>query len=321
MPELPEVEITRIKLLPRVRGRNILDFWTDWPRGLRAYSGKRTPHKPLRDYAGQVAGSMRWVAADMRGRKILDIARRGKVLFFRLSGTPRSKRSPLLRGKPERVMAIHLRMSGRLEMALRPAKRHPDPERSEGEGSLSRWTHFSWQLSGNRELKFIDPRKFGVVWYGAPGELKKDPYLGGLGIDARNLAKKAFITALRRHRGMLKPLLLRQNVVAGIGNILADESLWHAGIHPQAGVAGLGDAALGRLHGGLQKTIRIALASGGTSMRNFRHPDGDVGRYQERRLAYGSAGRPCPRCRTTLERLIVGGRGTTVCPACQRLES
>lgn len=284
MPELPEVEITRRVLLPLIRGRIILGFWTDWPKGLKAASGQR------------IADSAKWMAADIRGRRILGVERRGKVLFFRLSG------------KPERVMAIHLRMSGSMEVV-----------KAAGATEDSRWVHVRWQLSGSRELRFVDPRKFGLVWYGAPEDLQKDPYLGGLGVDANGPTQEAFVAALRGRGGMIKPLLLRQDVIAGIGNILADESLWHAGIHPKAGIADLDNAALGRLHGGLAKTIRTVLASGGTSMRNFRHPDGNAGRYQERRFVYGRAGQSCPRCRTILERIVVGSRGTTICPNCQRV--
>ena len=298
MPELPEVEITRMKLLPLVRGRRILDFWTDWPKGLRIVNSKT-----------QKANSQKWVANDMRGRKILNVTRRGKVLFFRLSG------------RPERVMAVHLRMSGRLEVASHSPGRHPERQRRVSSSLPARWTHFAWQLSDGKELRFIDHRKFGLVWYGAPGELQRDSYLGGLGIDAKALLPVDFANALAGRRGMIKPLLLRQDVIAGIGNILADESLWHAGIHPQASVAALGAPALRRLGDSLRLTIQTVLSSGGTSIRNFRHPDGRLGRYQERRLVYGRAGESCPRCRTELCRIVVGGRGTTICPTCQRMSS
>ena len=274
-----------------------MSFWTDWPRGLKATNDR-----------GRIINAA-WMKKDIRGRRILNVTRRGKVLFFELSG------------QPKRLMAVHLRMSGRLEVV--PAS--PQQVNKYRRPSIlvkllvGRWVHFWWRLSGGREMRLIDPRKFGRIWYGASDELQKDPYLGGLGIDAKGLTKNAFITAFRERRGMIKPLLLRQDVIAGIGNILADESLWHAGIHPKAGVPGLNDAALGRLHGGLEKTIRAVLASGGTSMRNFRHPDGKVGRYQERRVAYGSAGRPCPRCRMPFVRIVVAGRGTTFCSQCQKI--
>lgn len=299
MPELSEVELTRRGLLPRLRGRRILDFWTDWPRGLRAYSGKR------------IADSVEWMAADILGRRILNIERRGKVLFFRLSG------------KRERTMAIHLRMSGRLEVMRAAKAAHAAKE--------NRWMHFWWQLSGGRELRFVDPRKFGLVWYGAPEELLADSYLGALGEDPHRLTFSAFDTLLRRGRaarvageprqgrGMVKPYLLRQDRFAGIGNIIADEALWRARIHPRAPIAHLSLAQARDLHGAIVKTIGLMLDAGGTTLRNWGRPDGRAGRYQEERRAYGKAGKPCPRCGVILQRIVVGGRGTTICPKCQQV--
>ena len=290
MPELPEVEVTRQKLLPLIRGRRVLAFWTDWPRGLR------------------VAKSKEQMATSMRGRKILDITRRGKVLFFKLSG------------RPERELAVHLRMSGRIEFV--PARRlfwrspkYATPDRE------SRWVHVRWRLSGNRELRFIDPRKFGLVWYGDPALLATDPYLGRLGRDAKSLDRDEFLDILRRSRGMIKPLLLRQDRIAGIGNIIADESLFRARIHPRAAIAALAPHDLRRLHRAIRGTLGRMLAAGGTSLRDWAMPDGRRGRFQERRQVYGRAGAPCPRCRTTLARIVVGGRGTTMCPRCQQTKN
>lgn len=287
MPELAEVEITRQKLLPLVRGRRIFNFWTDWPKGL------------------QSANREAQIAKDMCGRKILDVTRQGKVLFFKLSG------------RPPRTMAIHLRMSGRLTM-VRAAK--------ETKGTKERWAHFTWRLSprrgwgqaGNRELRFVDPRKFGLVWYGSSADLARDPYLGRLGVDMQALPRVEFSAALASGRGMIKPFLLRQDRLAGIGNIIADESLWRAGIHPETRITNLNARIVAALHRSIQHTIRAMLASGGTSIRNWGQPDGRRGTYQDRRRIYGKAGNPCPRCRTTLARLVVGGRGTTVCPSCQQ---
>lgn len=275
MPELVEVEITRLKLLPLVKGRRILSFWTDWPRALCA------------------AASKQHAASSMRGRKIINVRRRGKVLFLDLSG------------KPEKVVAIHLRMSGRLEIA--PSK-----------SPAARWAHFRWRLSSGKELRFIDPRKFGAVWYGTAEELLKYPYLKSLGRDARGIPKKVFTATLGRKTGMVKAVLLRQDILAGVGNIMADETLWRAKIHPRTKIADLSAGALNNLHSALTRTINAMLAAGGTSLRDWGHPDGKLGGYQEKRKIYGRAGEPCPRCRIKLVKLIVSGRGTTVCPKCQK---
>lgn len=277
MPELAEVEITRLKLLPAVKGRRILDFWTDWPRNF---------HSSL-----SIAEAKR----DIRGRKITGLSRRGKVLFFELAG------------KPARKIALHFRMSGRLLVSSSKSKPASD-----------KWTHFRWRLSGSREIRFIDPRKFGVVWYGTGDELSKYPYLKSLGRDARDIPKKVFTAALRKKTGMVKAVLLRQDVLSGIGNIMADETLWRAKIHPKTKIADLSLGALNNLHSALTATISAMLSAGGTSLRDWGHPDGKRGGYQEKRKIYGKAGEPCPRCKTKLERIVVGSRGTTVCPKCQR---
>lgn len=316
MPELAEVEITRRGLRPLLRGRRILGFGTDWPRGLKA------------------AGSIRKIAADMRSRKILNVGRRGKVLFLALSPRSGSGRA----GRPPRAMALHLGMSGRLEAIRIPSPRYPMRPVSKYRRSpvftdrqRSRWVHFRWRLSGRPqggraspsaggcELRLVDPRKFGRVWYGAPEELGRDPYLGRLGREPNTLGFKTFSEILSPTRGMVKPFLLRQDKFAGIGNIIADEVLWRARIHPRAPLATLGQRGRRRLWQAIGRTVSAMLAAGGTSIRNWAEPTGRPGGYQERRLAYGRAGEPCPRCRTSLRRIVVAGRGTTICPSCQGL--
>ena len=197
-------------------------------------------------------------------------------------------------------------MSGRLDVV--PAQKEKGP-----------WTHFVWRLNGGRELRLVDPRKFGIVWYGSKKDFERDSYLGRLGRDPRAVPAKDFLKLFRRARGMVKPFLLRQDMFAGIGNIIADESLWQACIHPRQDIPHLSVSEIAVLRRALQRTIREILARGGTTLRNWGGPDGTSGAYQLRRRGYGRAGKPCPRCTTTLERLIVSGRGTTICPRCQRI--
>lgn len=295
MPELTEVEITRQKLLPAVLGRRVSGFFCDWPRGLKGASPAS-------------------VRRDITGRTIESVTRHGKALFFKLSD------------KPERAMAIHLRMSGRLAVT----KSAKEGKGSKGsKASDGRWVHFRWRLSprhgsgqaGRVDLRFVDPRKFGIVWYGSPAALARDSYLGALGPDAAGISRQTLHAALRQTRGMVKAALLRQDVIAGIGNIIADESLWRARIHPRAALENIEDAGLNRFHRSLAQTLRAMRKAGGTSLRNWGEPSGRLGRYQDARLVYGRSGKPCPRCRTRLTRLVVAGRGTTVCPNCQRLQT
>ncbi len=321
MPELAEVEITRLKLLPLVKNRRILDFWTDWPRGLKVMltksraggepKRKHAVHRPIsvRSDRNGTAGKIRSDADKMRSdiaeREITNISRQGKVLFFELSGAT------------ERLMAVHLRMSGRLEIVD-----HNDKSDQYGQTatiSSRRWVHFLWRLSGNKELRFVDPRKFGVVWYGSKNDINRDKYLRTLGRDARAIPYSVFREAVRRRSGAVKAVLLRQDILSGIGNIMADETLWRAKVHPQTRVVDLSKAKLKNLHSALVKTIDDMLNAGGTSLRDWGHPDGKIGGYQDRRKIYGKGGEPCPRCKTKLGKLVVAGRGTTVCPKCQQV--
>ncbi|RJQ37132.1 bifunctional DNA-formamidopyrimidine glycosylase/DNA-(apurinic or apyrimidinic site) lyase [Candidatus Parcubacteria bacterium] len=274
MPELPEVELTRRKLLPLISGERITAFHSAWPRNI-------------------IGASRIAMARELPGRAIRSVERRGKVLLVDLSGAP------------ARQFAVHLCMSGRL--AVEPA------------GSVrSPWARAWWTLGNGTELRFIDPRKFGRIWYGDPARLLAHAYLSSLGPDARTIGREAFIRRVAGRRAGIKALLLRQDTIAGIGNILADESLWRARIHPRAIAASLSAKTLGRLHRALLATIAASLRAGGSSLRDWAGPDGARGGFREHHRVYGRAGSHCPRCRCVLKRMIVAGRGTTACSRCQR---
>lgn len=274
MPELPEVEITMQKLTPLVGGRRILAFATDWPKGFK------TENREQRTGSSVV------------GRKILGVERRGKVLFFKLSG------------KPERRLAVRLGMSGRLIVAATAEPRGP-------------WVWARWTFDNGTELRFVDPRKFGIIWYGDHATFTRDGYLGRLGPDAAGISRDVFVRAFAGRRAMIKTLLLRQDLVAGIGNILADEALWRAKVNPETVAARMPPPRLAALHRALAATIRESIAAGGSTLRDWGHPDGTRGAFRKQHRVYGRAGLPCPRCRAALRRIMVAGRGTTICPACQ----
>ena len=274
MPELPEVELTRLKLLPLLSGRRIHAFASAWPKNL-------------------IAPSRAAIAREVAGRTIRSVQRRGKVLFLDLSGSPR------------RQFAVHLRMSGRLAVESIAMARSP-------------WARAWWTFADGTELRFIDPRKFGRIWYGNPREFSSaDSYLASLGPDARTVGRVDFVARFAGRRAGIKALLLRQDLIAGVGNILADESLWKAKIHPRATAVSLSAAKLGSLHRALVATIAASLRAGGSTLRDWAQPDGVRGGFRERHRVYGRAGAACPRCRSELARLIVAGRGTTVCIRCQ----
>lgn len=298
MPELPEVEITMRKLAPQIKGRKIISFVSDWPRGLRA------------EY------KIPYLQKDIFGRKIKQLSRIGKVLFLHLS--------PVGKRKISVKLAFHQRMSGRLAVL----------DRNEVE-KATKHARIRIGLDNNKFLVFFDPRKFGVAWYGHDKVLNKDKYLNTLGPDALAVSWQEFNKRLEGGRGThsmgstgspqassgqaIKSFLLKQNIFAGIGNIVVDETLWFAKIHPQKKINHLSLKQRRALFLALKKVLKRSIAMGGSSMRDWLHPDQGRGEYQDNWRAYGRSGQKCYRCSRILKKSIVGGRGTTYCSFCQRV--
>ena len=286
MPELPEVEITKRKLRPHL-GKTIVDFWSDWPRALRLATLSR-------------------ISQDITGRRIVLIWRRGKAVFLGLGEEDNS-----VSKKVERVLGFHQRMSGRLTIRFKMK----DLRLKKAEEL--KHVHVRVIFKDGVELLFQDPRKFGVVWYGSPEEVLKDKYIASLGPDALTVSFPQFQKRITRRAGMIKPVLLRQDVVAGIGNIVADEMLWEAHVHPKIRISELGENEMRSLFRALQTILARSIKAQGTTMRDWAHPDGSKGRFQEHMRVYGKKGAGCSRCKNKIERIVVGSRGTWICSFCQ----
>ena len=232
--------------------------------------------------------SVQSFSGQVRGTTIRRISRVGKWMMFSLSSG--------------QTIMIHLRMAGSFSME---AGRHD---------------RIILELSGGQRLYYRDTRKFGR-W-----TLVDDPteILGKLGPDAltRQFTYAYFSQILRRRHRMIKPLILDQAIVAGLGNIYADEALWESGIHPQRLSDSLSDEELTALFKAIKQVLRIGVTNRGTSLgagqTNYRDVDGASGGHREQVKAYGRAGQPCKRCRTPLQKTVVAQRGTTFCPACQK---
>jgi formamidopyrimidine-DNA glycosylase len=172
-------------------------------------------------------------------------------------------------------------------------------------------------LADGRELRFTDPRKFGRMW------LVPDPsaVLGKLGPEPLEISAAEFSARLGARRRRLKPLLLDQAFLAGIGNIYADEALWTARLHPRRGSDSLRPAERARLRHAIQTVLRRGIRNLGTTLggggTHFVLPRGERGRNQEKLNVYGQTGLPCPRCGTKIRRIVVGQRSTHLCPRCQ----
>jgi formamidopyrimidine-DNA glycosylase len=234
------------------------------------------------------------VAGALTGATIERVDRRGKYLLLRLASGE--------------TLAVHLRMTGNLlrRMAGDEAPRFVRAELELDDGSLVAYTDIrrfgTWELLRDIVVadEFIEQR------------LGPEPFSEGF--------TPAFLyAALHRREAPVKSVLLDQRVVAGLGNIYADEALWAAKIHPEVPASRLRRPDVERLHGAIRAALTAGIEAQGASIRDYRMPDGGHGSAQERFAVYGRTGLPCPRCGTPIRRLVVGQRGTHICPHCQRV--
>ena len=222
------------------------------------------------------------------GQKITGIERRGKYLIFGLSGGE--------------ALIIHLKMSGSL--LLKP----PD-----------RFTRAVLHLDGGRELYFRDPRKFGAMWL----VKDKSTIIAKLGPEAlaAEFTPEVLAQRLSQRTAPIKALLCDQSLVAGIGNMYADEALFRAGIHPLRPGKSLSQEEIERLHDAIQQILRSAIKKKGASVETYFRPDGQIGRaHFEFKVAHGCS-KNCPNCGTPIARIPVRNRGSYFCPRCQSAEA
>ncbi len=228
-------------------------------------------------------------AGKIEGQRVQRLSRRGKYILIHLY--------------PDTLL-VHLRMTGRLYVTPDDATHDAD-----------RWVRVTFQLDNAHQLRFSDARKFGRCY------LVENPQeiVGKLGPEPLDDAftRDAFAARLAHRRGRIKPLLLDQRFVAGIGNIYADEALFLSQLHPLQTADTLDDDAITRLHAAIQHVLRDGIAREGASVNWYRKPDGTRGKAQHMLNVYGRAGEPCPRCGHPVECIVVGQRGTHLCPACQ----
>jgi formamidopyrimidine-DNA glycosylase len=282
MPELPEVETVARDLRGLVLDATIAGATCLWPRTLRTHDPET-------------------IGLALAGRRIRAVGRRGKQLLIELSG--------------DAILTIHLKMTGQLFVV--PAATPLDPH-----------VRLVIAFDDGRELRFRDIRKFGRVGLYAldPGTGEAVLEAGGAAVFAGTgpeplddaFTVRAWRRRLRGRRGRLKPLLLDQSFLAGVGNIYADEALWAARLHPLRSAATLRPADEGRLYREVRRILAEAIERRGSSIDDYTAPEGD-GSMQERLLVYQRAGEACRRCGRPVRRIVVGGRATHFCSWCQRL--
>ncbi|MGE5648427.1 MAG: bifunctional DNA-formamidopyrimidine glycosylase/DNA-(apurinic or apyrimidinic site) lyase [Acidobacteriota bacterium] len=228
-------------------------------------------------------GDPKKTAARLAGRTIERVRRHGKFIVVDLSGGL--------------CLAIHLGMTGKLLW----------------NGAESPYAHAVFELDRGR-LIYDDVRQFGRI------ELcdRLPQRIERLGPDALAVTEPDLARMLRARRGRIKPLLLNQAFLRGLGNIYVDESLFRAGIHPLAAAARLSRPRVRRLHAAIRHVLETAIERGGSSISDYVDADGRAGSFQNAHQVYGKEGAPCPRCKTPIRRIVVGQRGTHFCPKCQR---
>ena len=248
----------------------------------------------------------------LRGRSIamrrpLDVERLSSLLPGRRFTTPRRRGKYLLIDlDPPGTLLNHLGMSGRLTI-------------TDSGSPVLPHTHITLELDDGRELRFVDPRRFGLMAWLEPGEEEMDSSLAVLGIEPLEPGLEEFLPPLlKARRAPLKSLLLDQHVVAGVGNIYAVEALWRAAIRPTRSGHRTSIERLKRLAHEVHSVLAEAVEQGGTTIRDYAAPDGNFGYFAIHLAAYGRQGQRCLRCDTTLRSDVVGGRTTAWCAGCQR---
>jgi formamidopyrimidine-DNA glycosylase len=239
------------------------------------------------------------LCAALRNQKIEQIYRQGKRIRIQFSG--------------DWTLVVHLGMTGRITIANpgQPLEPH---------------THLCISLSENRrEMRFCDPRRFGAVWLIGHDESQDNlrhwigRKLAAVGSDPLEISLDELAACLGRNR-RIKPLLLDQQPISGIGNIYCDEVLHRARLHPLTPARQLGRGDVNRLRRAMRQVLSEAIAAGGSTISDYRTADNQQGNFQQKHRVYNRAGKKCKRCGQTIQRLLVAGRSTFLCTRCQPMQ-
>jgi len=281
MPELPEVETIARGLDRRVKGDVIESVWLG------------SKPEPLKSPAAEIV-------ATLESKKILGVRRMGKHIVFDLERTRVGRARPSGKAGKSRGVdqwVVHLGMTGRLLVCAVNEE-------------VSRHTHAIARLASGRELRFVDPRRFGRLsvthGFAAPGS------------EPLEVELDRFVNLFRGRKTPIKSALLNQSLLSGVGNIYADESLFRAGMRPRRRASSLSKEGLRRLYLALQEVLREAIARGGSSISDYVDADGEKGLFQLEHRVYGREGAPCLVCKTPIKRVVIAGRSSHYCPRCQK---
>jgi formamidopyrimidine-DNA glycosylase len=289
MPELPEVETIARGLASRVTGDVIESVWLG------------SKPEPLKSAATEIVATLeskRIGAVHRVGKHIVfDLENGGRVAstVARKSRQKSSKASAPLSDRAQWI--VHLGMTGRMLVC------NPDQ-------ALEKHTHAVAKLASGRELRFVDPRRF--------GRLSVAHGFEAAGSEPLEVELDAFIRLFRGRNTPIKSALLNQKLLRGVGNIYADESLFRAGVRPRRRAASLTRKELALLYAAVQEVLKEAIALGGSSVSDYVDADGEEGFFQLQHRVYGREGDPCLVCKTPIKRVVIAGRSSHYCPNCQK---
>ncbi|MBT9385840.1 bifunctional DNA-formamidopyrimidine glycosylase/DNA-(apurinic or apyrimidinic site) lyase [Pseudooceanicola sp. CBS1P-1] len=281
MPELPEVETVKAGLAPAMEG---------------AVIARAAVNRP----------DLRWpfperMAERLAGQKVLQLRRRSKYILADLASGE--------------SLLIHLGMSGRMTVSGDPLGRfvHDHP-------AVQKHDHVVLDMSNGARITFNDARRFGSMDLVETARAEEHKLLAGLGPEplGNGFSGETLVTALKGRKSPIKAGLLDQSVVAGLGNIYICEALFRAGISPARRCDRIATARLEALAPVIREVLEEAIAAGGSSLRDYRQADGELGYFQHNFDVYGREGAPCRTCGTTIRRLVQSGRSSFYCPQCQR---
>jgi formamidopyrimidine-DNA glycosylase len=290
MPELPEVETIARGLASRVTGDVIESVWLG------------SKPEPLKSAASEIV-------AALESKRIAGVRRVGKHIVFDLENGGRAtshkvgssfKRARAKTQAPTLGNAqwiVHLGMTGRMLVCK------PDQ-------AMEKHTHAVARLASGRELRFVDPRRF--------GRLSVAHGFDAVGSEPLEVELRRFVELFRGRKTPIKSALLNQKLLRGVGNIYADESLFRAGIRPRRRAASLTRVELQALHTNIQEVLKEAIALGGSSVSDYVDADGEEGFFQLQHRVYGREGEPCLTCKTPIKRVVIAGRSSHYCPRCQK---
>jgi len=310
MPELPEVETIARGLSKRVTGDVVESVWLGQKK------------EPLKSPASEIA-------ATLEHSRIAAVRRMGKHIVFdlerdhvaRAPSPAKSRRSnPKHHGqvstqassipqaeadegaRPTQSLAqwiVHLGMTGRLQVC-------------EPEAEVAKHTHAILKLKSGRELRFVDPRRFGRLSVARSGDFD------AAGIEPLEADLDRFLKLFRGRKTPIKSALLNQKLLRGVGNIYADESLFRAGLRPRRRASTITREQFGKLLIAVKEVLKEAIALGGSSISDYVNSDGEEGFFQLQHRVYGREAEPCLVCKTPIKRIVIGGRSSHYCPKCQK---